>query len=50
VKADIGGVWLWSIVDLNGDGVSEIIYTPTREKRPPDFLRPARSGGSKGIR
>src|SRR5678815_496232 len=37
VKADIGGIWLWSIVDLNGDDVSEIVYTPTREKRPPTF-------------
>jgi outer membrane protein assembly factor BamB len=37
VNADIEDVWLWSIIDLNGDGVSEIIYTPTREKRPPTF-------------
>jgi len=37
VKADIGGVWLWSIVDMNGAGPSEIIYTPTREKRPSTF-------------
>ncbi len=37
VKADIAGVWLWSITDLNGDGVPEIIYTPTREKRPPTY-------------
>jgi hypothetical protein len=37
VKADIGGVWLWSITDLNGDGVAEIVHTPTREKRPPTF-------------
>src|SRR4029434_258648 len=27
----------WSIADLDGDGVSEMIYTPTREKRPPTF-------------
>lgn len=37
VKADIAGVWLWSITDLDGDGVSELIYSPTREKRPPTF-------------
>lgn len=37
VKADIAGVWLWSITDLDGDGVSELIYTPTREKRPPTY-------------
>jgi outer membrane protein assembly factor BamB len=49
VKADIGGVWLWSIVDLNGDGVPEIIYTPTREKRPPTFcdLHVGRLDGNK---
>jgi hypothetical protein len=27
-------VWLWSIADLNGDGVSELIYTPPRELPP----------------
>jgi hypothetical protein len=37
VKAEINGVWVWSIADLDGDGVSEIIYTPTREKRPSTF-------------
>jgi hypothetical protein len=37
IKADIAGVWLWSIADLNSDGVSELVYTPTREKRPPTF-------------
>ncbi len=37
IKADIAGIWLWSITDLDGDGVSELIYTPTREKRPPTF-------------
>src|SRR4030095_7576283 len=37
IKSDIAGVWLWSIADLDGDGVSEMIYTPTREKRPPTF-------------
>jgi len=34
VKADIGGIWLWSIADLDGDRQAEIVYTPTKEKRP----------------
>ena len=37
VKADIGGVWLWSVVDLDGDGITELVYTPTNEKRPPTY-------------
>jgi outer membrane protein assembly factor BamB len=51
VKADIGGVWLWSIADLNGDGASELIYTPTREKRPPTYrdLHVGRLSGDKII-
>jgi outer membrane protein assembly factor BamB len=34
VIADIPGIWVWSICDLDGDGLPEIVYTPTREKRP----------------
>ncbi|MCC6443134.1 MAG: PQQ-like beta-propeller repeat protein [Armatimonadetes bacterium] len=34
VKADIAGVWLWTIADLDGDGFAEIAYTPTAQKRP----------------
>lgn len=37
VKADIPGIWVWSMTDLDGDGVTEIIYTPTRGKRPPTY-------------
>lgn len=37
VKADVPGIWLWSIADLDGDGRVEIAYTPTREKRPRTF-------------
>jgi len=37
VKADLGGVWLWSIADLDGDNISELLYTPTKEKRPPTY-------------
>ncbi|MDW8367932.1 MAG: VCBS repeat-containing protein, partial [Abditibacteriales bacterium] len=37
VKADISGVWLWSIADLDGDGTAELLYTPTKEKRPPTY-------------
>jgi hypothetical protein len=34
-KADVPGIWLWSITDFNGDGKPELIYTPTKGKRPP---------------
>lgn len=37
VKADVAGIWVWSITDLDGDGVSEIVYTATREKRPATY-------------
>ena len=37
VKADVPGVWVWSMADLDGDGVAELLYTPTREKRPPTY-------------
>ncbi|MDW8120917.1 MAG: hypothetical protein RMK62_01205, partial [Armatimonadota bacterium] len=37
VKADIAKVWVWAISDLNNDRISEIIYTPTTEKRPPTY-------------
>jgi outer membrane protein assembly factor BamB len=37
VKADIGGVWLWSIGNLDGDGVAELVYTPTPQKRPATY-------------
>jgi outer membrane protein assembly factor BamB len=44
VKADLPGVWLWSVDDFDGDGREEIAYTPTPEKRPPTYcdLRIAR--------
>lgn len=37
IKADVPGVWIWSIADLDGDGVREILYTATREKRPATY-------------
>ena len=37
VKADIPGIWVWSMSDLDGDGTTEIIYTATPEKRPPTY-------------
>ena len=33
VEADIAGVWVWSLRDLNGDGITEVIYTPTTAPR-----------------
>lgn len=35
--ADLGGIWVWSIRDLDGDGRSEIIYTPTKNRRPDTY-------------
>ena len=35
--ADLPGIWVWSICDLDGDGLPEIVYTPTRGKRPPTW-------------
>ncbi len=37
IKATIPGTWVWSMTDLDGDGVTEIIYTPTQEKHPPTY-------------
>ena len=37
IKADVPGVWVWSMADLNGDGRMEILYTATREKRPATY-------------
>jgi len=37
VKADVAGVWVWSLFDLDGDGATEILYTPTSAKRPATF-------------
>ncbi len=37
VEADVAGVWIWSIADLDNDGTCEIIYTLTRQKRPPTY-------------
>jgi outer membrane protein assembly factor BamB len=34
LKADLAGIWLWTIADLDGDGRVEIAYTPIFEKRP----------------
>ena len=34
VKADIPGIWLWSISQLSPGKKPEICYTPTRAKRP----------------
>src|SRR5207253_9729250 len=34
IKADLPGIWLWSISYLCRSIVPEIVYTPTREKRP----------------
>ncbi|MDO8588844.1 MAG: PQQ-binding-like beta-propeller repeat protein [Armatimonadota bacterium] len=37
VEADVTGVWIWSIADLNGDGKAEIVYTRTAAKRPSEL-------------
>lgn len=37
VQADVAGVWVWSLLDMNGDGVTEVLYTPTSAKRPATF-------------
>ncbi len=37
VRADLAGIWVWSIADLDRDGRTEIIYTPTQRKRPRTF-------------
>jgi len=34
VEADLPGIWVWSITDLDHDGRMEIVYTPTQQKRP----------------
>ncbi|HOX37627.1 MAG TPA: hypothetical protein PL033_06525 [Candidatus Brocadiia bacterium] len=36
-KADLPGMFLWGIEDLDGDGVAEIIATPTDRPRPRRF-------------
>lgn len=49
VRADLPGVWLWSLADLDGDGRAEVIYTPTNRMRPPTWceLRVARFDGTR---
>lgn len=37
IRADLPGVWLWSVADLDGDGAAELVYTPTRRKRPSTY-------------
>jgi outer membrane protein assembly factor BamB len=37
VTLDLPGIWLWGARDLDGDGLCEIFYTPTKEKRPPGW-------------
>jgi hypothetical protein len=48
VKADLPGIWLWSVSCLSGGRVPEILYTPTREKRPATYcdLHIARLAGT----
>lgn len=37
LKQNLPGVWLWSIVDLDGDERAEIVYTPTSAIHPKQF-------------
>jgi hypothetical protein len=41
VRADLAGIWVWSVTDLDGDGrpdgAAEIVYTPTSQKRPGSY-------------
>jgi len=37
VKADLPGIWLWSVNSLSGGKSPEILYTPTQEKRPSTY-------------
>lgn len=48
IKGDLPGIWLWSIGSPGGGRVPEILYTPTREKRPSTYcdLHFARMSGS----
>jgi outer membrane protein assembly factor BamB len=37
IETDLPGIWVWSITDLDCDGRTEIVYTPTLQKRPATF-------------
>ncbi len=36
-EVDLPGIWVWSVTDLDRDGRTEIVYTPTQQKRPATY-------------